>query len=1397
MADSLHKLKVIIEGSDEKLKRAAQEARQTTRKMMDSINAEMKKIKAPLDALKNDKAMEKTREIKEYIKQAQIAAGIKVRTVDYVNLTGDISRAERELEKLQQRMAGMDESTRFSPSQEFKDLEKSITSSQSKLDRLLDRRHSMEMAGKASLPTDDYVEITSHLEEAQARMESLIVKQKEWQDLGVGNGSSAMKTLTEDIRAAEKEVSYLKGELEDLEESKQASKPTEAFRNLTDEINRAERQLQQYRDEQAQIVADGSNLKETESWRKISTGIANAQHRLEMYNAQKARMEASGSDVRFSGGWLKDKGLSAMSKTFNGLRAVFSRITSGIRSTGGAFSSLIQRFRSGVPHINRTRNSMNDLGNSSRGLGGMFRTIGMTARFMFASFAVMGTINAAKEGLKNLAQYSQTTNANLSQLKSGLNQLQNSLATAFAPILNVVTPILDTLISYLVAAANAVAQFMAALTGQSSYTIAKRVATDFAAGAAAAGSAAGSAADEAERLQRTLMGFDQINKLDDTASFGGGSGGGGAGGGAGDLFGTETVENQFADFANKIRDAWTNADFTEIGTIIGTKLKEGLDNIPWEGIQDTAKKIGKSVATLINGFVETSGLGQSIGNTVAQAINAGVLGANAFLTNLHWESVGQFVADGLNGFIANTNWSGAGIAVRNGINGVFRLAATWSGAFDFSAAGNAANTAINSVLAGIDWSSGITAAANIGKGIATALNKAITPGTFSNIGGTVAGAVNTVVSGAYSLIGTVDWSGWGSSIASGLNRFFRNTDWTKAGISMSNLVNGILSLVKSAVTDTNWSGVGKSIGNMLAGIDWGEMLANVGEIIMSTFVGLLDFAGGLWKGITETDWDKYVGKLDEAFQNMRNLNEEIMTNIEKAGDWKNAGEIEYGYVEDLAKKYFDLADKAGKSNEERDKMRGMAGELVKTIPQLQEYYNEETGLLDTTRGAVMNLIDALKAKAKTEAAQDALKTYYTAQFEAKKSMEESAQQATYLGQQERYLADRYDENKYKLDNLDESMGYNGESMGTLEQRGKDLEYQLEELSEKQDENNTIYKQSKGIYNAAGKEIENVTSWMYDMGATAETSSGEVSSLSDIVDNFPEKKRSEIEMFLKGLSEEEKTFLESLDKDTQEKVIRIAAEISSFSDKLNDKTLGGFLGVVATFKDSLAGKTLWGFLAALSGFSDGIRNKGIGGFRAGLSSFSDGIRSKGLSGFIATITGLSNGIATKSRVIGSIKANITSLSNGIAKNKRVLGGLKGILTSFKQTSIPTITVNATYPRRSRAVADGGLYSGGRWRPITAAANGGSFSTGQMFVAREAGPELVGSIGRSTAVMNNNQIVSSVAAGVYSAVSAAMGRMGGGNTKPVFNIFVGGRQVTDVVIEEVNNRTMSTGQCPILT
>ena len=57
-----------------------------------------------------------------------------------------------------------------------------------------------------------------------------------------------------------------------------------------------------------------------------------------------------------------------------------------------------------------------------------------------------------------------------------------------------------------------------------------------------------------------------------------------------------------------------------------------------------------------------------------------------------------------------------------------------------------------------------------------------------------------------------------------------------------------------------------------------------------------------------------------------------------------------------------------------------------------------------------------------------------------------------------------------------------------------------------------------------------------------------------------------------------------------------------------------------------------------------------------------------------------------------------------------------------------------------------------------AEGGLPDTGELFVAREAGPEMVGSIGGKTAVVNNDQIVEAVSQGVARAV-ASVSQQGG--------------------------------------
>lgn len=84
----------------------------------------------------------------------------------------------------------------------------------------------------------------------------------------------------------------------------------------------------------------------------------------------------------------------------------------------------------------------------------------------------------------------------------------------------------------------------------------------------------------------------------------------------------------------------------------------------------------------------------------------------------------------------------------------------------------------------------------------------------------------------------------------------------------------------------------------------------------------------------------------------------------------------------------------------------------------------------------------------------------------------------------------------------------------------------------------------------------------------------------------------------------------------------------------------------------------------------------------------------------------------------------------------------------------------------------------YNAIQKLASGGFVQSGQLFVAREAGPELVGSIGGRTAVANNEQIVAAVSAGVAQAVAAAISPQGNGQQINL-NVYLDGEQITAAV------------------
>lgn len=84
-----------------------------------------------------------------------------------------------------------------------------------------------------------------------------------------------------------------------------------------------------------------------------------------------------------------------------------------------------------------------------------------------------------------------------------------------------------------------------------------------------------------------------------------------------------------------------------------------------------------------------------------------------------------------------------------------------------------------------------------------------------------------------------------------------------------------------------------------------------------------------------------------------------------------------------------------------------------------------------------------------------------------------------------------------------------------------------------------------------------------------------------------------------------------------------------------------------------------------------------------------------------------------------------------------------------------------------------------------ASGGFPDAGQLFLAREGrGPEMVGTIGGSTAVATNNDIVEAVKGGVYEAVVAALGGSGGSRSGGTVILDVNGREFMRAIWDDRN-------------
>lgn len=500
---------------------------------------------------------------------------------------------------------------------------------------------------------------------------------------------------------------------------------------------------------------------------------------------------------------------------------VVKNMGSALRRAGSAIKSMVSAMKKAV------ENMFNLNKQTDRSRMSLSRMLGMSLLFSGVSRAISAVSDGVKSGFENLAQYSNSTNSAISSLMSSMTRLKNSFATAFAPVLTVVAPIMSRFIDMISRAITYVGMFVAALTGQNSFVKAVGVQEDYAAGLEKTSKNTNQAAKNTKKANKETEGYlstlDEIqrytsNKNDDSVADGNSIGdtGGYTAPTPAQMFKKVPVANSIKGIADKIKKLIKSEDWEGLGKYIASGINKGLKKV-YEAI--SWKKVGPKITKFCDAFTRTfNSLVDNVdwkllGRTVGAGINTIVNTLNLLITGIDWKNLGKKFAEGITGLVKEVNWNNLGQLIAN------RFMITWD--------------IFNGMVHNLPFS-------EIGKAIADGLNGICSRISFREIADTLATGLNGAFTTLYSFTRRFDWTGLVNNIAGGINTFISEFDWKNNGRKLEVFLNSLCSSLVDMAEKTDWEALGQGIGEMLGQINWVKHLKQVITAITRTLGGLFD-----------------------------------------------------------------------------------------------------------------------------------------------------------------------------------------------------------------------------------------------------------------------------------------------------------------------------------------------------------------------------------------------------------------------------------------------------------------------------------------------------------------------------------------------------------------------------
>lgn len=583
---------------------------------------------------------------------------------DLDSLTSDLSKLESSADK------AMGVTT--TPLERFNELADSM---QQRIDDLSDK---LDELADSQVPTDDYAWTTQEIQKTETELDKLMAKQDKMDATGVKHSSKAYQNLQYDIDQTKRKI-------EDLKATQQI---------LTDN---------------GEDFVSGAD---TEQYAQYSAQLEDVQAKYDDLCATVDKFFAKNTSVFSALGKMIGSAFIAAKDT---AVACIQRIAGEVKDLAGRGVSLladqVKKAASSFVGLNKGSKSAN------AGFGTSLKTILKYTFGIRSLFVLVNKLRAALvAGFGNLAQYSSSTNKAISSITSALTQLKNSLASAFDPILQAAAPALTYLISKLVEAISYIGMFTAALSGQKVYKKATSIQEDYA-------KSLDKTSKSAKDAKRQLASFDELNVLSDKSTK--------KDDGSVDpsqMFEEVPIDTSVTDFVDRLKKAFADGDFTELGKIIGEKINAAFqsikDFIDWDNVGGTITKWVNALCDIINSMVDTIDW-DLIGSTFASGVNTIVNTMHLLLTGIDWENIGKAIATGLNAAIRDIDWAKLGQTLGEYFEAKLDVLHGVVTNFNWRGLGAAIGTALTSTFAAIDWGKAGETLSSYVKGLLNTFSSAV------------------------------------------------------------------------------------------------------------------------------------------------------------------------------------------------------------------------------------------------------------------------------------------------------------------------------------------------------------------------------------------------------------------------------------------------------------------------------------------------------------------------------------------------------------------------------------------------------------------------------------------------------------------------------------------------